>query len=187
MMGDPNQAESRIATRCAEDIAEGSEPPTCEELRVRIGYSMPADRAGFKADFGQGRVSPMFYSGRKWSKVYVGTSLRVGAYHAGPWGEPGVKRILLAHFGRWIEAEDVIRAAWRIPCRIACHVELYAFAKALPEMGLRFPIAALGSSVRDSGRSCVAILSEHAGVSRLACEDLTMPWPMDTRFMLVGD
>jgi len=186
-MADTDQIK-RFASAClAENDAATAAFPCCEESRAWLDYDMPCDKAGLEAVFGQGRVSPLFYSGRKWSKVYVSAGLRVGAYHIGPWGEPGMKRVVLAHFGRWMEGEDAIRAMWRIFCHPANHVELYAFAKSHPEMRPSYPIAALGSSTRDSGRSCVAILDAHEGHLRLACEDLTMAWSKETRFMLVSD
>lgn len=183
-MGEIDSLKRLGPIRSVEDRAD-IEPPSCEEFNIHIGYTMPSDKAGLERDIGQGKVSPLFYSGRKWSKVYVSSALRVGVYNFGSWGEPGMKRILLAHFGSWIGAEDAIRAMRRISCCAANHVELFALAKASPEMRLPFPVAAVGSSTRDGGRSCAAVLTEIDGERCLSCEDLTMPWPKDTRFMFV--
>lgn len=152
--------------------------PECESRhRVYVDYDMPFETDLLEADFSPGGISPLFDRGYSWIN------------HPGCDGSvwtPGFKEMILKHYDRESESDENIADMRKQGYRPATHVEAYAFAKANPELQLRFWIIALGSFTEYNHWHCVAVLRERAGKRILSHFWYVYRWCRAARFLFVA-
>lgn len=93
--------------------------------------------------------------------------------------------IVLVHFGKDIESDDVLAELDKLGLRAAVLPELLAFGETHPEVQREFPIIALGSFANESGNRRVPYLDDWLGRRKLDLCWFVSRWHDRCRFAAV--
>jgi len=148
------------------------------EYRVPVAYDMPHNKGALESEFSKDGVSELFYGNYEWKNHSSCAEIDQ---------TPGERIMLVKHFNRAIESEDAIAEMDKLGYRPAIHLELYAFAKANPELQRHICIFALGSFVEDGNLCFSAELNGGAGGRWLNAREVTggRRWGSLDRFLFV--
>lgn len=99
---------------------------------------------------------------------------------------PGNRDFLVKHFNKEMTSEDVIAWAAANGYRVATHEEAVDFAKAHPNLQLKFSIVALGSFAVSGGHRSIAVLGRGGAERFLVDEWFGSRWAAHDDFLLVS-
>lgn len=97
----------------------------------------------------------------------------------------GKKNFVLVHLGRNVSDEEVLAELDRLGLRPAFYIELYAYSRANPTVGLEFPIAALGATALVDGCRHFAFLGRNDGQRALSMCWVDCDLKGDCRFLAI--
>jgi hypothetical protein len=148
------------------------------EYEVPVGYAMPRTKEELEAEFRKDGVSEFFYGKYRWQLHPSCAEITMRNQHrAQTWGQIDLGG----------EREAIISGMSYLGYRPAIHLELYAFAKANPELQRHICIFALGSFVEDGSLCFSAELNGGAGGRWLNAREVTggRRWGSLDRFLFV--
>lgn len=160
-------------------VPAGSEverPLADGEYLVPVAYDMPRDKGKLEAEFSKDGVSDLFYGNYEWKNHSSCAEIDQ---------TPGNRVMLVKYFDRSTMSEVYIAEMNKLGYRPATHLEVYAFAKANPELQRQFWIVALGSSAMGDDGHCVAVLDSESDERLLGHGWFDSEWALGHRFLFV--